>query len=247
MRGLTVKYTSISEIGLLRKENQDNVAVVENHNALLAMVCDGIGGANAGSVASEMAARMLAESFVNHKFFTTLDEVTTWFNKAITEVNRAVYHESLVVPEFQGMGTTMIACVILSDGAIAYNIGDSRIYRFENQNLTQLSEDQTYAYEMYRRNQISKEEIDKHPKRNVLMNAVGIDERISFETITIEKGWDYLLLSSDGLHGYVPYSMIAQIMNEGNILEKRHRLMEMAYRSGGYDNISIILLEGDKK
>ncbi|QIK70229.1 serine/threonine-protein phosphatase [Erysipelothrix sp. HDW6C] len=240
-----MKYTSISEIGLLRKDNQDFVAVVENNNALLAIVCDGIGGANAGAVASQMVVRMIRDAFLEVQSFIDTDEVMTWFNRTITEVNKAAYHESLVVPEYNGMGTTLVACVILAGEAIAFNIGDSRIYRYEGETLQVLSHDQTYAYEMYLRNEISLEEVDEHPKRNVLMNAVGIDERISYETIHIEKGWDYLLMSSDGLHGYVPHLTIEETMKKDKILEIRNRLMELSYQAGGYDNISIILVEGD--
>ncbi|WP_323611254.1 protein phosphatase 2C domain-containing protein [Erysipelothrix enhydrae] len=241
-----MKYTSISEIGLIRKENQDYVVVVENDNALLAVVCDGIGGANAGSVASQMVVKLLRESFIDKREFSNLKDIRAWFDKAITSINRATYHESLVVREYSGMGTTLVAVVVLGEDVIGFNIGDSRIYSVKENQLSCLSHDQTYAYEMYKRNEISKEEIYNHPKRNILMNAVGIDENVDFEVVTITPKWDYLLLCSDGLHGYVPQDQIESTFKINGLLAQRNHLMEMAYKAGGYDNISIILLEADR-
>ncbi|CAM2795211.1 PP2C family protein-serine/threonine phosphatase [Erysipelothrix tonsillarum] len=241
-----MKYTSISEIGLIRKENQDYVAVVENDNALLAVVCDGIGGANAGSVASQMVVKLLREAFMDKREFSNLKDIRAWFDKSITAINRTTYHESLVVREYSGMGTTLVAVVVLGEEVIGFNIGDSRIYSVQENQLQCLSHDQTYAYEMYKRNEISKEEIYSHPKRNILMNAVGIDETVDFEVVEIAPKWDYLLLCSDGLHGYVPQKHIEATFEIQGLLAQRNHLMEMAYKAGGYDNVSIILLEADR-
>lgn len=240
-----MKYTGISEIGLYRKENQDKIAVVEREHALLAILCDGIGGSNAGAVASTMVTTMLKDAFENSSSVEDVESAITWFGKVIKEINKAVYHESLVVPSFQGMGTTLVACVIFEEEAVAFNIGDSRIYRYSQDSLDQLSHDQTYAYELYLRHEITLEEVERHPRRNVLMNAVGIDETISFETVRISPNWKYLLISTDGLHGYVNHEAIVKAMQSGSILERREKLLTLAYEAGAYDNISILLIEGD--
>lgn len=241
-----MKYTGISEIGLFREENQDSISVVETETALLAILCDGIGGSNAGSIASKMVTTLLRESFLQVSSINSTLEASVWFSNAITGINKTLYHESLVVPEYNGMGTTLVACVILADESIAFNIGDSRIYTYTDNTLHLLTQDQTYAYEMYLREEIAFDEVQSHPKRHVLMNAVGIDETISFDTIEIPEEWDYLLLSSDGLHGYVNDEHIAKALEIEDLLSKRKALISLAYRAGGYDNVSVILIEGDK-
>lgn len=241
-----MKYTSISDIGLVRSQNQDHVAVVEKDTALLAVVCDGIGGGNAGEIASKMVTDMLRESFLETENFKSLDAIKVWFHKHVKEINKAVYHESLIVSSYHGMGTTLVACIVSRFGTVAFNIGDSRIYEYRNNELLLLSHDQTYAYEMYLRNEITLEDVDNHPRRNVLMNAVGIDETIRFETIEIESGWDLLLLSSDGLHGYVSKEDINSALNNESLIDVRNQLMTRAYEAGAFDNVSIVLLKGDK-
>lgn len=240
-----MKYTSASDIGLVREENQDYYVVRERENVLLAVVCDGIGGGNAGSLASKIAVETLVEDFDKQDLFKELDEITAWFGDAITKSNHAVVAQSQKGPDFQGMGTTMIALVLIGDEGFAFNIGDSRLYRYSQGELVNLSHDQTYAYELYRQKRIAFEEIAHHPRRNVLMNAVGIDRQISYEVIEVEKGWDQLLLSSDGLHDFVEEADIKESLKIKDLEERKNTLLELAYQEGAYDNISIIIIEGD--
>lgn len=241
-----MKYTGISEIGLYRKENQDKIAFVEREHALLALLCDGIGGANAGSIASNLCVSMLKEAFLESSEVLDSESAITWFGRVIKDINKAIYHESLIVPEYQGMGTTLVAAAIFADEMVVFNIGDSRLYLYTDGKLEAMTQDETYAYELYLRNEISLDEANIHPKRNILMNAVGIDEHISFQTKLIKNSWDMVLMSSDGLHGYVNDDAISLAMNHDSILKVRENLLELAYKAGAYDNISIILIEGDK-
>ena len=241
-----MKYTGISEIGLYRKENQDKIAVVEREHALLAILCDGIGGANAGSIASNLCVTMLKDAFLESSEVVDVESTVSWFGKLIKEINKAIYHESLVVPEYHGMGTTLVAAILFADIVVVFNIGDSRLYVYSEGNLQLMTQDETYAYELYLRNEISLDEANMHPKRNILMNAVGIDEHISFQTKVIDFKWDKILMSSDGLHGYVDDTAISKVMEKGSILEIREGLLELSYTAGAYDNISIIMIEGDK-
>lgn len=143
------------------------------------------------------------------------------------------------------MGTTLVCVVISKDFNIGFNIGDSRLYRVRNEILECLSHDQTFAYEMYLRDEIEARELSTHPKRHILMNAVGIDKHIDFETINFDKKWDHLLITSDGLHGYVSDQDIEAVFKEGDLISRRNQLLHMALNSGGYDNISLVLIEGD--
>lgn len=241
-----MKYTSISEIGLVRDENQDYLAVEEKQDALLAVICDGIGGGNAGSLASQMTVKSLVDSFKKVSEFKELNDISAWFKDAITMVNYEVFKKSLSNRKYEGMGTTLIALVIWNGQGLGFNIGDSRLYSFNKNKLTCLSQDQTYAYEMYLRKKISKEESENHPKRNILMNAVGIDKQVKYEQIYLDSKWTQVLLSSDGLHSYVEHELIEKTMALPSLKERKKRLRELAYEAGAYDNISFILIEGDQ-
>ena len=238
-----IKYTSISDIGLLRKENQDDLSIIEHNGALLAFVCDGIGGSKGGSVASTMTVDLLSKDFLKQEPFISTKDIETWFDKAIRKTNELVFRASLKNIKYQGMGTTLIAVVITPNGTLGFNIGDSRLYQYNNAHLEVLSHDQTYAYEMYLRQEIEHDELETHPKRNILMNAVGIDSQITYETIYPDTQWTHLLLCSDGLHSYVPDRMIEESFQITDIVKRRNTLLQHALGSGGYDNISIILIE----
>lgn len=239
-----VKYTSITDIGLHRNENQDSLEIVERNGALLAVICDGIGGGNGGSTASNMAIDLLYKDFLKQEAFNSIDEIHYWFKTSITRVNEMIFRASLKNIAYQGMGTTMICVVIWNKQNIAFNIGDSRLYYVKDERLECLSHDQTFAYQMYLRDEITLEETTTHPKRNILMNALGIDKNIEFEFIQFDSNWDHLLLCSDGLHGYVSDAKIEEGMKTLDIIERRQKLMTLAMDSGGFDNISLILIEG---
>lgn len=240
-----MRYITASEIGLVRDENQDYLAIEEKDDVIFAVVADGIGGANAGSLASKMTVQQLMKSFLEHDDFSDLQAINAWFHDAVTKTNERVYKKSRSNRKYYGMGTTLVALVLGQDGGVAFNIGDSRIYAYYKEKLECLSRDQTYAYEMYLKDEITFEEIKTHPKRNVLMNAVGIDRKIMYQIIHIPEKWQQLLISSDGLHSYVEHEKLLEILKEPSLKEKRQRLLEEAYRAGGYDNVSFILIEAD--
>ena len=239
-----VKYTSVTNIGLHRKENQDSLEVVERNGALMAVICDGIGGGNGGSTASNMGIDLLYKDFLKQEPFNSIEEIHYWFKTTIKRVNEMIFRASLKNIAYQGMGTTMICVVIWNKQNIAFNIGDSRLYYVKDGILECLSHDETFAYQMYLRDEITLEETTTHPKRNILMNALGIDKNIDFELIQFDSEWDHLLLCSDGLHGYVADSEIESAMKTSDIIERRQKLMSLAIDSGGFDNISLILIEG---
>lgn len=240
--GYSVKYTSINELGLHRKTNQDRVLVQETKHGFLALVCDGIGGGRAGDVASQMVVDIFEEMFEQQGHFEDDEAVISWFRKTLNKANRHVFSKGEAVIEYDGMGTTLIGVVIRNKRAIGFNVGDSRLYEFRHAKLNLLSHDQTYAYQMYLQNEISKEEIERHPHKNALINAVGINETITFETIRVIDGWTRIMLSSDGLHGFVPHAYLEQAFNL-NIEKSTEVLKDLAFKAGGYDNISFIIVE----
>lgn len=239
-----MKYKALSKLGLIRSTNQDRVLTVETNDAFLAMVCDGIGGGRAGDVASQMTIDYFKTAFEDKKEFKDDEDVIDWFEATLNKVNQKIYKKGQS-SAYLGMGTTSVSLVIVGNRAIGFNIGDSRLYDYRHHELNLLSHDQTYAYMMYMENEITKEEAENHPKRNVLLNAIGVNKKITFETIRVPDNWERLMLSSDGLHDYVDLEFIKDTFKY-DIEKTADLLMELAYEAGGYDNISLVIVEGDK-
>lgn len=239
-----MKYVSDSQTGLVRSTNQDRTLLLEHKGVLLAVVCDGIGGGNAGDKASEMTVSLLKDAFLRSHDLDTADDLVAWFTTTLDACNQNVFAKSQSDRNLKGMGTTCAAVMIVDRKAVGFNVGDSRIYDYRRKQLSVVSHDQTYAYMMYMQNEISIEEIAHHPKRNVLMNAVGISQTITAETIRIPDGWDRILVCSDGLYGYVDAHLIEEAIEEP-LHEAKVSLMKLAYDAGGFDNVSFVIVEGD--
>lgn len=243
-RGKILKHIEVNEIGLIRKSNQDRVLALENDAGFLAIVCDGIGGGKAGDVASEMVVDTFREAFLKKPSFNDDKDMIVWFKEVLEKANLAVFQKSTTSKEFAGMGTTLIGVLIHQQRAIGFNIGDSRLYEFRHRKLNLLSHDQTYAYQMYLKNEITKEEVEHHPRKNVLINAIGIKDYIEYEMIRVIDGWDRLMLSSDGLHDFVDHTFIEQTISY-SLDQSAEFLKTLAYEAGGFDNISFIIIEDD--
>ena len=242
---MSLNYISVSELGLVRSSNQDRVLALDLDHGFLAVVCDGIGGGNAGDIASQTVIDVFESSFKELKEFNSDQDVFDWFSKTLDEANLNVFQMSMSKKEFRGMGTTIIALVINKNKrAFGFNVGDSRLYEYRHNQLNLLSHDQTYAYQMYLENEISKSEIETHPRKNVLINAVGIKDKIDYELIRVLDDWNKLLLSSDGLHDFVQHAHIEETFKLP-LGKQKEVLKEMALSAGGMDNISYIIIEED--
>lgn len=241
-----MRYVELTNQGLVRKLNEDALRVIENQWGFCAMVCDGIGGANAGDVASNFVVNAFTEAFSSVEPLETEADATTWFHKTMVHINKALFELAESETQYKGMGTTASIVIITDAYQIGFNMGDSRIYTLVDDTLLALSHDQTYAYEMYLRNEITFEEQEVHPKRNILMNAVGIKEHIEYEVVTIDDTWDYIMVCSDGLHGYVAHEALEQSLCTHDLNVMANELLEKALKAGGPDNISFIVIAGEE-
>lgn len=232
--------------GLRRKNNQDSFAVVENGaHALMGIVCDGIGGGNGGDVASKMAVRHMQDSFKAFDISKKTDvEIKRWLLNTIKEANDLVYTEASSNPKLHGMGTTMVGVIQCEDAAYIFNAGDSRTYGLYEDDFICLTEDHSYVADLLKKGEVSEEEARNHPNRNVLTNAVGVWDNIRIDVNKINKDYRCLLICSDGLHGYVSETMIRRILESDFSLEKKvDLLIQAALDAGGFDNVSVILIE----
>lgn len=240
-----MKYSCISDIGLYREKNQDSYIVVENtYGDLLAIVADGIGGGKAGEVASGETIKYFDRNFKESGPFESLDEATDYISYHIDRCNREVFNLSLTDDKYAGMGTTLTGLLITKNGTLSINCGDSRVYGFLDEKIFRLTSDHTLVNQMLENGQITYEESINHPKRHYLIKAIGIFETVKSDVHKV-KDMEYYLICSDGLHGYVDEEEIIKIVYNRNktLDEKVNELKDISLLKGGYDNVTVILLE----
>lgn len=244
---MSVKYYGATHVGLKRVQNQDSILCIENENhALLGVVCDGIGGGNAGDVASSMAIAHMKDSFLHMKHCDNDFEVKRWLQKTIQEANDLVFTQSTRKIEQKGMGTTLVGVLKCGDTTYIFNVGDSRTYGLYDDDFLCLTEDHSYVADLLKRGEVSEEEAAVHPNRNVLINAIGIWNNIRIDINKIKNDYKVLLICSDGLHGYVREKIIQQeLESEHSVEDKVNALIDKALQAGGYDNVSVIIIEKD--
>ncbi|HWO77907.1 MAG TPA: Stp1/IreP family PP2C-type Ser/Thr phosphatase [Bacillus sp. (in: firmicutes)] len=236
--------------GRVRPHNEDNGGIFETqNNLLLAVVADGMGGHRAGDVASEMAVKQLQELWEQSSLEIHPEEAEKWLTEAIQKVNNHIFVHASKNEECQGMGTTMVAAVCSDSFATVANIGDSRCYIFNELGFSQFTEDHTLVNELVRSGHISRQDAEHHPRKNVILRALGTEEHVivDVKTITFEQG-DCLLLCSDGLSNKVSDVELKQILeSEQRLEEKAEQLINLANENGGEDNITIVIVKNDEE
>lgn len=241
-----VQYVLESDTGKKRKINEDRVAVLKRpEGLLLALVADGMGGHNAGDVASQMTVDTLGKLFLeeNSDSFVTVDQKKTWLSLNVQNVNRLVYDYSEQNPGCKGMGTTLIAALIEADDCVMCHIGDSRAYVI-NGSIEQLTRDHSYVNVLVDSGEISQEEAEDHPKKNWIVKALGTDPVIDGEILHFStESLSFMLICSDGLSNKITKEELSSIiLSESPLTQKGAELVKLANDMGGEDNISFVLL-----
>nr|WP_106785152.1 Stp1/IreP family PP2C-type Ser/Thr phosphatase [Lysinibacillus timonensis] len=242
-----MKFTVESDIGLKRKVNEDRAAFIERLDHFkLAILADGMGGHNAGDVASEMAIKEMEYLFKNaiSKNFETIHKKRTWMYEVIKTINEKIYKYSLKNQECNGMGTTLIAVLIDKEQCLISHIGDSRVYHFTSKKVELITRDHSYVNILVENGEISEEEAENHPQKNVIIKALGTETTIEpdFYEVNLEED-SYLLICSDGLSNKLSTDeMSAILILDMSIEEKGRKLVQLANDSGGEDNISLVLM-----
>ncbi len=235
---------ALSNIGKIRKENQDAYAVRRvSDDIVFAVVCDGMGGANGGSIASHMACDSLME--VLEKNFRSRGDIRGIIRKAVNHANSIVFDASLNDPTLSGMGTTMVLAIVNGDDLYIANVGDSRAYLLTNDALTQISTDHSAVQELVDLGKITKEEARVHPQKNLITRAIGVDDFVKFDfySYPLEKS-DIVLLCSDGLSNFCGDETLKDILGSGKEPEAVVRdLVDHANEEGGRDNITALIIK----
>jgi len=239
-----MKIYGKSDIGLIRKENQDTIYYSTNkNNESFIIVCDGIGGGNAGDVASFLAKQSLEQSFINKEIYESDKENTTWIKKSISKANDLIFTQSTSSYEYKGMGTTVAGVLITKQSTFIFHCGDSRVYaRYDE--LISLTEDHNFASELVDSGEMSASEASRHPRGGMLTRALGIWNHVEPTINKIKNNYKFLLVSSDGLHGFVSSTIISNILDQNcSIEEKVDDLIDASIKAGGFDNISVVLTQ----
>ncbi|MFC7442388.1 Stp1/IreP family PP2C-type Ser/Thr phosphatase [Laceyella putida] len=236
-----------TDIGCVRDLNEDSTGlIVTKSGAVIAIVADGMGGHQAGDVASREAVDTIQKVLRVEDLDVSTDEKSDLLLHAVGKANERVYTLATENSHMQGMGTTTIAAIVDEHEVVLAHVGDSRAYVLHNGGLYQLTEDHSYVNLLRKHGQITEEEARNHPQRNMIVRAVGTSEDVEVDLInTPWSDGDLLLLCSDGLTTMVSEREIGIVMSSTsmNIEEKADKLIQLALEAGGNDNISLILLQ----
>jgi len=246
-----MKYTVLSDIGQKRSVNEDRAAMfVRSDFVRLGVIADGMGGHNAGDIASDMAITQIGkcfESAASEQFFS-VDAIEQWFLEAVKKINRLIFTYSLTHEDCQGMGTTFLAVVLTGQQKVLCHIGDSRAYEWHKGKMIQLTKDHSFVNVLVEHGEISPEEAEIHPSKNLITKALGTEKNVDPDFISlIIPTYSYLLLCSDGLSNKLSIEDMTNILSSSDSVdEKGTQLVDLANEKGGEDNISLVLIANMK-
>ena len=240
----------LTDRGQIRSHNEDAGGIFFNDNgALLAVIADGMGGHQAGDVASSLATTLIQSKWQAEKALSHPKEVEQWLHQTIAAINKEIFEYSKGKEECHGMGTTIVITVCMASFVTIAHIGDSRCYLQNEDGFKQVTEDHSLVNELVRVGQISKDDAEHHPRKNVLLKALGTEVQVDADIRTIEweKG-NVLLLCSDGLTNKLSDSELQRfIAQTEDLQDSGKQLVDLANERGGEDNISLALIRYDQE
>ena len=236
-----------TDIGKLRENNQDNFFYNKLNDYLgFAFVCDGMGGASDGGLASEIAIEVLSDVFSKQlKMDLTFSQIYELVKQAFCLANSEILAYSASNDRLFGMGTTVVGLVFLENLVYIFNVGDSRAYLFNESGLKQLTIDHSYVQTLIDEGKITVDEARTHPRKNEITRALGISTKVEFDFRAVDvKKNDFLMLCSDGLSNFCLETEIEQILKlKKSVKQSVCGLIDCANINGGRDNITVVLLK----
>lgn len=241
-----MKSFYLTDAGRVRSHNEDSVTILKNsNNEYLMIVADGMGGHRKGEVASSMALAHLGKRFTSISSIGTKLDAVNWLNDNMNEVNSEILKYAEENIDSTGMGTTLVAALITKDYLIFGNIGDSSGYVMKKKKLHKVTKDHTLVNLLVEAGDLTEEEAKFHPKKNVLMKALGASEKCEPDIFCVEDdNCDGVILCSDGLTSMLSNEQIEKVLNENELTieEKVSKLIRKCNARGGTDNISVAYL-----
>ena len=239
-----INVWGITDKGVVRTQNQDGYYLdVPSEHLAVGVVCDGMGGANAGNIASEIASRRISEYIIkSYRKRMDSDDLEKIIRNAISSANIELYDMSVGDAALSGMGTTVVVALVKNDKAVIAHVGDSRVYII-NETIKQLTRDHSVVQSLIESGKITPEDAKVHPRKNIITRALGAEEKVAVDSSVIDiSDGDTLLLCTDGLNNYLDDTDILSVFTENDIADVPDRLVEMANNNGGGDNITVVTL-----
>lgn len=239
----------LTDTGIVRDHNEDSVIIIKNaENNYLMAVADGMGGHKAGEVASSIAISYLGKRFNESFFKMNKKSASIWIKEIAGEINSLIFRYTEEHEESKGMGTTLVLAIVTNDYILFGNIGDSSGYVVKNNSLHKVTYDHTLVNLLVSAGELTLEEAKNHPKKNILMNALGINDPVDIDIFDCSMDIDSIMLCSDGLTTMLCDEHIEKVLNsELSIEEKVIRLIKKANNRGGTDNISVAYMVLNKE
>lgn len=239
-----MEYYYITDPGKVRERNEDSVCICKNDaGEILLIVADGMGGHKNGEIASSIALNLICERFRNISSVGNKEDAINWIQSTVSEANVSIFKYVSEHPESQGMGTTIVLSILTPSFLLIGNIGDSSGYIYKNKKLHKITVDHTLVNLLVKSGELTEAEAKNHPKKNVLMKALGSSTNVEMDIFNVELNVDGIFLCSDGLTNMLDDNQIAKVLCDTNSLkDKLEKLVFKANNRGGNDNISIACL-----
>ena len=229
-----------------RTHNEDSYGILELDDTLLLIVADGLGGHNAGELASKLAVKEIQETIKEH--YGSTDDHKKILTKAIEKANREIFDLAAVKPEYSGMGTTVVAALVKGNKAVVANVGDSRAYLISDNGIRQVTKDHSLVQSLLDMDAIDEEEARGHPQKNVVLRSLGLKDEVEgdFYEVGLNDG-ELLMLCTDGITDTLTDSQISGIIQMDDGLEViASKLIEASLKGETKDNITVVLYKQSK-
>ena len=243
-----MKSFYLTDTGRVRSHNEDSVTIVKNASGEhLMIVADGMGGHRAGEIASSMVVTQIGTRFSNLSTIGSKMDAVKWLKENVDEVNASILKYGEEHPESMGLGTTVVMALLTKDFLIFVNIGDSSGYVLKNKVLHKITKEHTLVNFLVETGELTPEEAINHPKKNVLMKALGASEKQELDIFDVDPNVDAILLVTDGLTNMLTMDQVEKVLNDDELTyeDKLIKLIRKCNARGGTDNISIAYLVKD--
>ncbi len=241
-----MKIVARTDVGLVRENNQDSYSACELENgAVLAIVCDGMGGAAEGALASTEAVRVIKER-ITQRYYDGMSDLSikSLMISAVEKANKFIYDLSLTNEQYEGMGTTVVAMLAVNEAVYIVHAGDSRAYKISDGNISQLTRDHSVVQRMIENGEITPEEAFDHPSKHIITRALGVNSEIKIDFCQENFNDDeIIILCSDGLSNFVLNDEILRIISDESFYSFADKLVNSANSGGGGDNITVVAVK----
>lgn len=242
-----MRFAVGTDRGLVREINEDSYRIIpeSSQTPCVFIIADGMGGHNCGEIASRMAVDFIGDCVEqNMSQLCSSKNMSSEVRGMVENANRAVFESSIARPEANGMGTTLTMAVVIGGRVTVAHVGDSRLYVLHNGVMRQITEDHSYIGELVKKGSLTREEAERHPRKNVITRAIGSSPELEVDMLDIEvENEDILLLCTDGLTNMISEDEIYSVIKDSEPETACAELIETAKKRGGEDNITVIVIK----